>query len=143
MNNPKRIDGDKLLAKAREIQGSPLATSMELDVLIEYIESDEFTLPSDQGEATRLKERVKQLESYLEELREVTPYGMIKEQITNVLNESRPSSHTEDTGIKQLLDMYNLYQGTNLEDAHSDYRRGVEDALKFLGITIPGITEER
>lgn len=62
-------------------------------------------------------------------------------KISDVLREALTTSPSgeERGGTKQIKEMYDLYKGAPYEEIHGEYQRGVEDTLKFLGITIPGI----
>lgn len=87
MSNKRLIDGTALI---EWLEQEPSQYK-----ILPAIKSGSFDIPNQEEAATK---RIEILENYLEELREVTPYGIYQEQITNVLNESRSiSSHTEDT----------------------------------------------
>lgn len=139
ISKQRLIDGEKLLNRAYEIYEDDDLTMYDL---IRETESGKFDTSSNQGEATRMREALVTTE---QALRIIDKYGERPSNLANVYAQvdKALSSHTEDTGMQKVREMYDLYKGTPMDELHGEYKRGVEDTLRFLGYKIPGITEER
>jgi len=136
------IDGDKLDEWIEEapkglipkLDNYALGYRKALDDLLIAKNTGIFDLPSDQGEATRLREA---LEKIVDVLADDTSINA--QRINNLIIQALSSSHREDKGIQMVRDHYE-YHRTN---GNNEYANGMYDTIAMLGITIPGITEER
>lgn len=133
--------GDKLFIK-EYLPNAELFSGEEMTRTITYItdweQQDGYVVLGipDQGEATRLREAIKEaMQKEWELAGEPTP-------VYTILHQALSHRETEDTGIQNVRKMYELYNNTPYAELHTGYQAGVRDTLFALGITIPGITEE-
>lgn len=104
--------------------------------LYNEINNGNFDIPSNQGES-RLREALIEVKRMVLESKGRIWTGV---GICDVVNNVLSSSHTEDTGIQKVREYW-----ISLENSGTSYdidqMHGVRITLKYLGITIPGITD--
>lgn len=168
MSDKRLIDGDKLLEWFRELEGNTwhISTNDVLSIMEMEVDKGRFDIPSNQGESARLRSAITSLPDKImdvswmdtEELNFPvenptvedqeewlnTFIGLLDQHVRGLfLDEFEAlSSHTEDTGIQKVRDLWDAeHLGKNQVALISAYRGGLLDACKVLGIDTAGITD--
>ena len=98
-------------------------------------------LPSiaSEGEATRLREALERIKKIATDDQQAKLPNPLWSNLIKAITDQALSPNTEDTGIQKVRELWEHYRKTGRFIS----ARAVVEVVTILGITIPGITEER
>jgi len=135
MSNKRLIDGDKMLEAVDGIIGSPYDHE-KIILLYYHIKEGRFDIPSNQGEAERLRESLTEVFNLLEEHQPDWYLGMHYKHMKAAL-----SSHTEDTAIHDAEESnWNMIKQAAREAGMLIKDTGIQEKMKTFYINNGGMT---